>query len=492
MRHALVTYSEVLVLTAPAGAGKTTLLVNFLGACEGGDVFIARVSATDLPGGNLFDHVLSLFDIAEGEQDKFSAMEKMGKRLNNYTHALLAIDDAHSLTDSAFKDLLILSYLRRARGPLLQIFLVGEDSLVARLETCELVKMSLWPKGSHRLMPFNRLENEEFIQGWFARLEDAPNPVFTPEGLELIHRWSRGIPSRLIRLCHWFWHNGTDDDWRNGLGRDEVRRGIRGQRGLEIVEAHSLLAAHDSNVAVSLSSPCPPEADPALIPPDNSIIFSGAVSTHLEVAAPDSETGARGFNEEHPVGIRRSVLAALVFLGLVGSFQLGGHLSKPTTTRINGPAAPAQVQPAPEDVTADTGLAIAPVIFSAAQASPDQIDAEDLPTAEVEAIVRAGNIETLLRLGEKALEKDYLRTPREESAWYYYQQVLELDPGNLPATLGMKLIVSRYAELTRVTLERGNLDSAQTYILRGLSVEPRDATLTRLQGDVDTARAERY
>jgi hypothetical protein len=271
------------------------------------------------------------------------------------------------------------------------------------------------------------------------------------------------------------------------------------------------------------------------------------MSLSLEVAASGSGNTAQGLDDEHLDGMRRplagyqkaratgdngvppshwlqdklseprarhSAVAALVFLGLVGAFQLGGHLSGPGTARTDGRTAPAppaadkpavsawaspmpypllpvtpvpiwagaespRAQPEPDDVTADTALA-----------SSDEIDAGDRSTAEEEATEWAGNTETLLRLGGEALEKDYLRTPREESAWYYYQQVLELDPSNVAATLGMKLIVARYAELTRLVIERGDLDSAQTFIDRGLSMAPRDATLARLQGDVDAARPD--
>jgi general secretion pathway protein A len=252
MRRALVTYDDVFVMTAPAGAGKTTLLANFLSEFASEDVFIATASTTDLQGGSLLDYMLSLLGIADGTPDRFFALEQVSKRLNNHTHALLAIDDAHALTDSAFKNLHELAYLRRTLGPMLQIFLVGEDPVLAKLESCELVKINLWRPESHRLAPLSRLETGEFIHGWFARLESARNPIFTAETLELIYRWSRGIPGRLIRLCHWFAHQGSDDDGRDEFGREEVCRGIRGQRGLEIVEAHASLAAHYGNVAVSL------------------------------------------------------------------------------------------------------------------------------------------------------------------------------------------------------------------------------------------------
>lgn len=569
MRHALVARDEVFILTAPAGAGKTTLLSNFLNDCMSDDIFIATADSADLERGSLFDHMLSLLDLPLLTPDNFAALEQVSERLINYTHALLAIDDAHALTDSAFRDLLKLSYLRRARGPLLQVFLVGEDSFLPRLESSELLHMNLWRTDNHRLAPLSRAETGEFVQAWLRRLDCARRPAFTAEALELVHRWSRGIPGQLVRLCHWLvYHGGAED--RGEFGRDEVRRAIRGQRGLDIVAAHATLAPHSGNAVPSMDA-CEPgdgglHVAGATVPDDgetdsqrqdspgpvqlptasavepslfgSDLVDPDAGSNPVPSADRERESPAReALTSPRPappqkswdaarlvnaswltdrlaeLRVRRGAIVALVILGLVGAFQLGRQLSGTGPTRTEMGSAPASsvaatppvppfYEPASPSVTPAirvplrTGSAPAPEAESApatappAPSSPAPLDSRNPSAPDEGAVLRAGTIATLLELGNEALEKDYLRTPREESAWHYYQQVLEIDPGNVAATLGMKLIVARYAELTRRVIERGDLDSARVFINRGLGVAPNDTSLVQLREEVNAARAK--
>ncbi len=584
MRHAFFNNDDVFVMTAPEGAGKTTLLANFLCEFASEEVFVAALSATELKDVSLFDHTLSLLGIDDEAPDRFSALEQIVKRLSNYSHAVLAIDDAHALTDSALRDLLVLSYLRRARGPMLQVILAGEESLMAALKSCELVQMNLWRVESQQLSPLSVQETGKFIQGWFAHREGAHSPVFTAEAIGLVHRWSQGVPGRLIRFCHWFAHHGDDDlEGRDEFGREEVRKGIRGQRRLAGIGARRELATHYGGAVESLQPTEPaddgPEAADDILPSlegsgeartddgtDGANYFrrvdappaptetAGDASSSLEPLPPggantidqppageavpyagntsretfvDRFLPFRRWLQDKPEKARDQCLAviALVCLGMIGPFLLG-YLSGPAATPTDGRSAPApaaaetpvvtdpvsrvpfpplpvtsvsfgvdarspQSSPAAEEVTdvamkSANELAVAePELPSAGVQSAEQPTAGESPA--VRDSVQAAEIENLLRLGGAALEKDYLRTPPEQSAWHYYRQVLELDPGNVAATLGMKLIVARYAELTRRVIERGDLASAQVFINRGLGVVPGDATLVALQGEVDAA-----
>lgn len=588
MRRALASNDEVFVLTAPADSGKTTLLANFLGDIASEETFIATADATDLEGGSLFDHMLSLLGIPTWTPNRFAALERVGERLGAFTHALLAVDDAHALTDAAFKDLLKLSYLRGARGPLLQVVLVGEDPVLARLNASELVQMNLWRVREHRLTPLDRSETAEFMAAWFERLEGDRDPSFTVESLDLVHRWSRGLPGRLVRLCQWLAHHDGGEG-RDVFGLEDVREGIRGQVDLEEVDAHaSLPARFDGGVASvppdgvaeeglpvaedDVTGGAPPDlqaqddsaatvtegsaegvASPS--PPVSPMSFRGGMSSSLDTAPGEGRGSARRAEEQSLYGVpplhvderqaqapvdtgtahaaasatdtvsspatapvetgpapgspdgarARSVgLVAVFAVGLFAAFQLGGYLAEPVAvpsgdarsvpTGGDGSApatlvfpvpspvlpltwAPAQVEPVPP---LESGTPPEP-----AQAIAQAIGSRELSSPETEAAVR---IENLLRLGSEALENDYLLTPRDRSAWSYYRQVLEADPGNATATLGMKLIVARYAELARVVLARGDLDRAQVFIDRGRRVAPGDPALARLQEDVKAAR----
>lgn len=581
MRHALATNQEVFVLTAPAGSGKTTLLANFLGDFASEETFVATADATDLEGGSLFNHLLSLLGIPTWTPNSFADLEQVGERLGDFSHALLAVDDAHALTDAAFKDLLKLSYLRGARGPLLQVVLVGEEPVLARLAASELVQMNLWHVREHRLAPLSRPETGEFIAAWFRRQEGDRDPSFNAESLDLAYRWSGGLPGRLVLLCNWLaQHVGAGG--RDVFGLEDVRMGIRGQEGLEDIDARASLAARFDGRAASLppgeadegrhatadavTGEAPPDLQPqnnasfagpevsaqSDSPPSSSVgplSFRGGMSSSLETAAWDRGSSARGKEGQHLSGVPslpieerqapasvdtrvaptaasapemsapsqaeersspgwartgRVGVAALFAVGLFAAFQLGGYLAapgmapssdvKPAGPADDGSAVPALVFPVPSPAL--------PLEWASGQVEPAPPPEPTIPPGPVQAIAQAiesdarssaeaeaaGRIENLLRLASEALENDYLRTPRDKSAWHYYRQVLEADPGNATATLGMKLIVARYAELTRMVLARGDLDRAQVFIDRGQSLAPGDPALARLQEDVMAAR----
>jgi hypothetical protein len=99
-------------------------------------------------------------------------------------------------------------------------------------------------------------------------------------------------------------------------------------------------------------------------------------------------------------------------------------------------------------------------------------------------------IENLLLLGEQALKSSRLRIPSEQSAWYYYSKVLELDPGNPAAERGLEQIVGRYAQLADRAMKQQEFEKARLFVNRGLGVMPADGTLLGLQQEIEKRHAE--
>jgi hypothetical protein len=98
-----------------------------------------------------------------------------------------------------------------------------------------------------------------------------------------------------------------------------------------------------------------------------------------------------------------------------------------------------------------------------------------------EPVSREDRIIELLSLAQRALRSDRLLIPENNNAYQYYQQVLELEPGNSAALFGMDQIVERYVSLGREALDRQDKDKARRYIARGSRVLPGDSRLVALQ-----------
>ena len=86
----------------------------------------------------------------------------------------------------------------------------------------------------------------------------------------------------------------------------------------------------------------------------------------------------------------------------------------------------------------------------------------------------------MLWLGHHALQNQHLTTPAQESAYYYYARVLQLEPANADAQAGIRAIARRYAELAEAALTRGDNKLAFGYVALGRRLDPTSEALNML------------
>jgi serine/threonine-protein kinase PpkA len=80
-------------------------------------------------------------------------------------------------------------------------------------------------------------------------------------------------------------------------------------------------------------------------------------------------------------------------------------------------------------------------------------------------------IAELLHTAQAALADNRLALPIDNSAYYYYHKVLELDPDNSQARDGVTRIAEGYLILAKKAVEKGQLAKAKQYVQLGLSVQ---------------------
>ncbi len=91
----------------------------------------------------------------------------------------------------------------------------------------------------------------------------------------------------------------------------------------------------------------------------------------------------------------------------------------------------------------------------------------------------------MLRSGVAAIEDKRLSTPRENSAYYYFNQVLLLDAENGAALAGLNQIAEEYVRLARLEILAGDYRQAAKMVKRGLYVAPENEALLALSEEVD-------
>ncbi|CBL45546.1 Hypothetical protein HDN1F_19630 [gamma proteobacterium HdN1] len=96
------------------------------------------------------------------------------------------------------------------------------------------------------------------------------------------------------------------------------------------------------------------------------------------------------------------------------------------------------------------------------------------------AIIKARQIEELLRTAEARLNEQKLTLPANDNAVYFYQQALILDPDNATANEGLARVVAAYIAMSQKSWERASYAEARDLANKGLSIDPSNPVLSEL------------
>ena len=192
----------VLIL-GEVGTGKTTIIRHILGRL-GPDTKAAFVFNPAIGFEELLRVVLRELEVPCRSRLRTEMVETLHRFLLDEAVAgrvvALIIDEAQHLSSTVLEELRMLSNLETTRSKLLQIILVGQPELGAKLARPELRQVRQRVGLVAELRPLSRSETRDYIR---HRLEVAgadQRAIFTRRALRLIHRGSAGIP-RLINIA---------------------------------------------------------------------------------------------------------------------------------------------------------------------------------------------------------------------------------------------------------------------------------------------------
>ena len=194
------------VLTGEVGTGKTTMIQCLLDELNSTTktalIFNMVVSPKDLlryvcEKFGLVSHQESLKEI----HDYVSLLERF--LLESYRkgeNVALIIDEAQNLSTEVLENVRLLSNFETAQDKLLQILLVGQPELGARLNASELRQIKQRVALRHHLTPLSYTDCEKYIA---KRLEIAGGNIslFGPKAIEAVHKYSGGIPRLVNIIC---------------------------------------------------------------------------------------------------------------------------------------------------------------------------------------------------------------------------------------------------------------------------------------------------
>ena len=210
----LMDNAGLILFTGEIGTGKTTIMRHILSKIED-NFIVAVVVNTNVNANQLLGLVLEDFGIEVQSDVKAGVLKDLNQFLvdmhSKNRRPLLIIDDAQGLSIEALEEVRLLSNLQADNKMLLQIMLVGQPELNAKLKNPSMASLFQRIAVNYHLQAFNREETGHYIA---HRLETAGGrgDLFTDVAVNKIHSLTRGTPRSINLLCHAALVYGFADD----------------------------------------------------------------------------------------------------------------------------------------------------------------------------------------------------------------------------------------------------------------------------------------
>ena len=213
LQYAIRRRDGFVVVTGDIGTGKTTLCRAILEQLDR-KTFTALVLNPFLSEDDLLRLILQDFGVVSREEIKRGRLAGISKQelidtLNEFllsllplgASALLIIDEAQNLPRQVLEQIRILSNLETHKEKLLQVVLVGQLNLRDVLRAPELRQLDQRVSIRYELKPLTRDETSAYVAHRLTIAGGGAAVTFAPKALDLVHRYSGGIPRLINLIC---------------------------------------------------------------------------------------------------------------------------------------------------------------------------------------------------------------------------------------------------------------------------------------------------
>jgi len=192
------------VITGEIGAGKTTVCRTLLNKLDL-NTKVATITNTHLTCKELIAEILEELEV----DYKAGTKQKLLSQLNHYLikqlaqdiNVVLIIDEAQNLTPKVLEEVRMLSNLETEREKLIQIILVGQPQLKAKLENPKLEQLKQRIAVYYHLNSLSNSETQDYILHRLKLVSQNGCDIFSTEVMGLVYEHSRGIPRLINLIC---------------------------------------------------------------------------------------------------------------------------------------------------------------------------------------------------------------------------------------------------------------------------------------------------
>jgi len=535
MLHALQRAEGFIMITGQPGTGKTTLVSELVSTLSSDQISVAKIVSAQLSANDLLDLVAYSFNLDPEGCSKakvlFQLEEFLKQEHQQGRRSLLIIDEAQGMGPEALEEVRLLTNIMAGNRQLLQIFLVGQEQLQDTVNTSSLEQLHQRLIAATHLEPLDTDDTRAYIKHRLRCVNWQGNPLISTETYDRIRRCSHGIPRQINQICsRLFIHGCIEEKQRLGIAdlkivvnelRQESLLPMDSEGILEMApwpeepveesyeeEAQTIAPAQKTvrptmatlpgiKTAGQDSSPKVADTPDSNGMTSRTAVWSGAVLVLVLVTAILAPNLIDGDSDQFANDQGTLPLNQAETQRVVQSASEAGSMTRGPENIVATPGSETLRTPSPDNTSDATAAQnepsqdepvmaqeITPIIPLSPESQPESA-ASPLPVEQpvvVEpALSEEEEIAGLLALGQDSLGLNRLLTPKNDSAYQYFQQVLELDPGNSDALNGIELIVERYTALAAYALDKNENERAGLYITRGLQISPSDAGLIALR-----------
>jgi general secretion pathway protein A len=206
LEFALAQGEGFVMVTGRPGTGKTMLVETFLKTVKAGEVIARRIAVSSYGADDLLRAVAYAYGIEAAGLEKgtlrhriqqfFMQQERSGRRV------LLIIDEAQTLSHAALEELRILADMQTESRLMLQLFLVGQESLQELMDIAEMEQFQQRVIANYHLTPLNLEDTRSYIEHRLRQAGWSGDPEFSSAAVLGIYQLSKGVPRHINKICN--------------------------------------------------------------------------------------------------------------------------------------------------------------------------------------------------------------------------------------------------------------------------------------------------